>query len=53
MTDDAHSEDLAVKKTTGLARYIRENPLAAIGGVLILSMLLARFAFLGNPEDAS
>jgi hypothetical protein len=53
MTDDAASEDLEVKKTSGPARYIRENPLAAIGGVLILGVLLARFAFLGNPEDAS
>jgi hypothetical protein len=36
---------------TGLARYVRDNPLATVAAALILGMLMARFAFLGNPKD--
>jgi hypothetical protein len=33
-----------------LRRYARENPLAMVAGAAIIGMLLARFAFLGNPK---
>ena len=35
----------------GLLRYVEDNPLAAVAGALIVGVILARFAFLGNPKD--
>ena len=34
-----------------LRRYVNDNPLATVAGAAIIGMLLARFAFLGNPKD--
>lgn len=34
-----------------LRRYAYYNPLAMVAGAPILGLLLARFAFLGNPRD--
>lgn len=34
-----------------LRRYVHDNPLATIAGAAIVGMLLARFAFLGNPKE--
>ena len=42
---------LGERYTPGLARYVRDNPLAMVAGALIIGVLLARFAFLGNPKD--
>ena len=35
----------------GLLRYVEDNPLATMAGALIIGVILARFAFLGNPKD--
>jgi hypothetical protein len=35
----------------GFLRYVEDNPLAVIAGALIVGVILARFAFLGNPKD--
>jgi hypothetical protein len=35
---------------SGLVRYVEDNPLAAIAGAIIVGVLLARLAFLGNPK---
>ena len=43
-------EEFVETEATGLARYVRDNPLAMVAGVMILGMLVARFAFLGNPK---
>lgn len=47
-----HLKEAAELQATGLARYVKDNPLAMIAGAMILGALLARFAFLGNPKDA-
>lgn len=39
------------KTGAGLLRYVEDNPLAAIAGALIVGLILARFAFLGNPKE--
>jgi hypothetical protein len=43
---------VAEQQAAGIARYVRDNPLAMVAGALILGALLARFAFLGNPKGA-
>jgi hypothetical protein len=35
----------------GFLRYVEDNPLAPVAGALIVGIILARFAFLGNPKD--
>jgi hypothetical protein len=35
----------------GFLRYVEDNPLATVAGALIIGIILARFAFLGNPKD--
>jgi hypothetical protein len=35
----------------GFLRYVENNPLATVAGALIIGVILARFAFLGNPRD--
>ena len=44
-------EELVLDEARGLARYVRENPLAMVAGAMILGVILARFAFLGNPKE--
>lgn len=46
-------EAVAEQQANGIARYVRDNPLAMVAGALVLGVLLARFAFLGNPKDAT
>jgi hypothetical protein len=36
---------------SNLLRYVEDNPLAAIVGALIVGVIVARFAFLGNPKN--
>jgi ElaB/YqjD/DUF883 family membrane-anchored ribosome-binding protein len=47
--DALQDDSLAVLKS--LRRYATDNPLAMVAGAAIIGMLLARFAFLGNPRD--
>jgi hypothetical protein len=53
-TDSSASDDLGLELRhagAGLLRYVEDNPLAAIASALIIGVILARFAFLGNPKD--
>ncbi len=52
MDESADVTDQALREARGLGRYVRDNPLATVAAALILGMLVARFAFLGNPKDA-
>lgn len=37
--------------SAGFLRYVENNPLATVAGALIIGVILARFAFLGNPSE--
>ena len=52
-TDDhaADNRGTELRQTgAGILGYVGDNPLAAIAGALIVGVILARFAFLGNPK---
>jgi hypothetical protein len=49
----AENEEIEIAvQPHGFLRYVRDNPLAMVASALIVGMLLARFAFLGNRTDA-
>jgi len=51
--DSEHEEpeELVWPPVAGFARYMRDNSLAMIAGAMIVGVLLARFAFVGNTKE--